>query len=233
MRGSLLGSPFTEGDMSKLKGILLALFIVVAARTGFAATSDQSAWDNSVDSVTKERFIPVELWTGSEWDGVKELKMSNAETRFGDRGNKEIKGPTEWKHPVTGETLLVYERTNQERQGIKLQLFAINEGKTGLGRVYDSRRDLGTRTFSGGLKFPLGYWKEGETKRVAEKRYEKSRVESRIESITIMQIDFNYRGAPHCLEFDWLYSERENGKIIDHHTYTYCPNQGMVKEIQH
>ena len=41
-----------------------------------------------------------------EWDGKKELKMSNAETRFGDRLNKDIKGPTEWKHPVTGETLV-------------------------------------------------------------------------------------------------------------------------------
>ena len=52
-----------------------------------------------------------------EWDGRGELKMSNAETRFGDRLNKDIKGPSEWKHPVTGVTLLVYERTNQERDG--------------------------------------------------------------------------------------------------------------------
>ena len=82
--------------------------------------------------------------------------------------------PTEWKHPMTGETLLVYERTNQERDGVKSQLFAMNEEKTGLGRVYDSRTEFGVRTFSGGLKFPLGYWKQGETKQVVETRYEGS-----------------------------------------------------------
>ena len=68
-----------------------------------------------------------------EWDGKRELQMSKAETRFGDRLNKDIKGPSEWKHPVTGATLLVYERTNQERDGVKSQLFAMNEEKTGSG----------------------------------------------------------------------------------------------------
>jgi hypothetical protein len=56
--------------------------------------------------------------------------MSSAEARFGDWLNKDIKGPMEWKHPMTGETLVVYERTNQERDGVKLQLFAMNEEKT-------------------------------------------------------------------------------------------------------
>jgi hypothetical protein len=159
--------------------------------------------------------------------------MSNAETRFGDRLNKDIKGPIEWKHPMTGATLVVYERTNQERDGVKSQLFAMNEEKTGLGRVYDSRTELGMRTFSGGLKFPLGYWKQGETKQVVETRYEGSRVETRIESIKITQLDFTYRETPHCLEFEWIYQESRRAKIIDHQTYTYCPNQGMVKQVKH
>lgn len=183
--------------------------------------------------MTKARFIPVELWIGMEWDGTKELKMSNAETRFGDRLNKDIKGPTEWKHPVTGETLVVYERTNQEKDGVKSQLFTMNEEKTGLGRVYDSRTEFGVRTFSGGLKFPLGYWKQGETKQVVETRCEGSRVETRIESIKITQLDFTYQGMPHCLEFEWIYKESRRAKIIDHQTYTYCPNNGMVKQVKH
>lgn len=157
--------------------------------------------------------------------------MLSADTRFGDRLHKQITGPTEWKHPDTREMLLVYERTNQEKGGAKLELFAINEAKNGLGRVYDSRRDLGTRTFSGGLKFPLGYWKEGETRQFSEKRYERSKVGARTESITITQIDFTYREAPHCLEFYWVY--RDGGKIVDHQTYTYYPNQGMVRQVQH
>jgi len=169
----------------------LALLLVAGLTSG--ATVDPSPWDSAIDAATKARFIPVELWTGAAWDGKKELKMSNAETRFGDRLNKDIRGPMEWKHPMTGATLVVYERTNQERDGVKSQLFAMNEEKTGLGRVYDSRTELGMRTFSGGLKFPLGYRKQGETKQVVETRYEGSRVETRIESIKITQLDFTYR----------------------------------------
>src|SRR5262245_62611349 len=117
---------------SRALGLLLT--VTLAQKT----MADQGPWDSSIDAVSQARFIPVELWTGAEWDGKKELKMSNAETSFGDRLNKDIKGPVEWKHPMTGETLVVYERTNQERDGVKSQLFAMNEEKTGLGRVYRS-----------------------------------------------------------------------------------------------
>jgi hypothetical protein len=211
--------------------LILGLFLV--AERSPVATANLSPWASSIDAASKTRFIPVELWTGAEWDGRKELKMSNAELRFGERLNKDIKGPMEWKHPVTGETFVVDERINQERDGIKSQLFAMNEEKTGLGRVYDSRTEFGVRTFSGGLKFPLGYWQQGETKQVVETRYEGSRVDSRIESITIKQLDFTYQGLPHCLEFEWIYKESRRAKIIDHQTYTYCPSKGMVKQVRH
>ena len=217
--------------MTRLVSLLILALLLVAGRSPVAA--DQSRWASSIDPVSKARFIPVELWTGAEWDGRKELNMSKAELRFGDRLNKDIKGPMEWKHPMTGETLVVYERINQERDGIKSQLFAMNQEKTGLGRVYDSRTEFGVRTFSGGLKFPLGYWQQGETKQVVETRYEGSRVDSRIESITIKQLDFTYQGSPPCLEFEWIYKESRRAKIIDHQTYTYCPNKGMVKAIKH
>jgi hypothetical protein len=220
--------------MSRLPNIPGTLTALLFAGFALGASGDPSPWDSSFDQATQARFIPVELWTGSEWDGNKELKMSTAELRFGDRQNKNVKGPMEWQHPVTGETLLVYERTNQQkRDGVKSQLFAMNKEKTGLGRVYDARDDLGTRTFSGGLKFPVGYWKQGETKQVVETRYEGSRVDTRIESITIKQLDFAYRGAPHCLEFEWIYKESRRAKIIDHQTYTYCPHQGMVRQVKH
>jgi hypothetical protein len=217
--------------MNTFRVIIVALLVAVFATVGPTAPAEQSVWDDSFDSVKQERFIPVELWTGEEWDGTKDLNMARADTKFGERRQKQIKGPTPWKHPVTGETLLVYERTNQEKDGVKVQLYAMNEAKTGLGRVYDSRTAFGTRTFSGGLKFPLGYWKQGETRQLAEKRYEGSRVETRTESITIKQLDFTYQGTPHCLEFYWIY--RDGGKIVDHQTYIYCPNRGMVSAIQH
>jgi hypothetical protein len=219
--------------MRRLPILLAALGLFLTAAVAQRATPDHSPLDSSIDAVSQARFIPIELWTGMEWDGKRELQTTKAETRFGDRLNKDIKGPMEWKHPMTGETLFVSERTNQERDGVKSQLFAMNEEKTGLGRVYDSRTEFGVRTFSGGLKFPLGYWKQGETKQLVETRYEASRVETRIESIKITQLDFIYQGTPHCLEFEWIYKESRRPKIIDHQTYTYCPNRGMVKQFKH
>ena len=158
--------------------------------------------------------------------------MTPADTRFGDRGQKRIKGPVEWKQPKTGETFVVYERTLDEpKGGVKFELFAINETKNGLGRVYDSRSSLGVRSFSGGLKFPLGVWKQGEIRQLIEKRYEGGKIGSRTERITITRLDFLYQGSAHCLEFDWEY--RDGAKLLDYQTYTYCPDKGMVGQVQH
>jgi len=211
--------------------IALALLLELAVVT-LARAADPSVWDGAFDASAQSRFIPVELWTGAAWDGTRELKMTPADIRFGDRAQKDIKGPMEWKHPNTGETLVVYERTNQEKSGLKVEFFAMNEAKNGLGRVYDSRTSLGPRTFTGGLKFPLGYWKQAETRKFLEKRYGDVKIETRIEWITITKLDFIYNGTPHCLEFEWLYRDG-GGKTVDHQTYTYCPNQAMVKQVQH
>src|SRR2546427_8067108 len=137
---------------------------LLAGGLAFVSTSalalDIKAWEESTNPETKERYIPVELWAGAEWDGKRELKTPKVDANYRHRESYQIKGPTEWKHPVIGETYLVYERLNPGRRAgdAKWQLFAINQEQNGLGRVYDSRPDLGTRTFSGGLKFPLGNW---------------------------------------------------------------------------
>jgi hypothetical protein len=33
--------------------------------------ADMKAWEDSINLATKERYIPVELWTGAECDGKK------------------------------------------------------------------------------------------------------------------------------------------------------------------
>lgn len=212
---------------------LLAGLIALAAAPAFAL--DTTAWESSITPDRKERYIPVDLWSGAEWDGNRELKMPKVDANYRHRESFQIKGPTEWKHPVLGETYLVYERLNPGRRAsdAKWQLFAINQERSGLGRVYDSRPDLGTRTFSGGLKFPLGNWKEGETRTFAYKRYDKARQSDRAELITIKQIAFTFQNMPHCLEFYWAETESDGRKIIDHHTYIYCPGKSMVSEIHH
>ncbi len=149
------------------------------------------------------------------------------------RAEYQIKGPVEWIHPGTGQTFTVYERINPGRGGVKLQRFTINPAQSGLGRVYDARPGLGTRMFSGGLKFPLGYWKEGKTRNFLYEHYEGARQSDRAESITIKRIDFAFQDSSHCLEFYWTATDRHEKRIYDRQTYIYCPGESRVSQIQH
>ena len=76
--------------MCRLPIFLRALGLLLTAALAQKATADQSPWDSSIDAVTKARFIPVELWTGMEWDGKRELQMiegGNAFRRPGEQGH--------------------------------------------------------------------------------------------------------------------------------------------------
>ena len=144
-----------------------------------------------------------------------------------------IRGPTEWMHPATGQNHSVYERINPGSNGTKWQIFVINEERTGLGRLYDGRPNRETRTYSGGLKFPLGLWKEGETRKFAYTVYEGARQSTRVETVTIQQIDFTMGNDQHCLEFYWAATDKDEKKIYDQHSFTYCPGKSMVAEVHY
>jgi hypothetical protein len=138
----------------------------------------------------------------------------------------------DWEHPTMGIKFLVYERINPGKDGVKLQLFTINQEQNGLGRVYDGRPGRDGRLSSGGLKFPLGLWKAGETRKFAYQVWQ-SREAERVESITIQKIDFVSNSTPYCLEFYWIASSRSGGTIYDRQTYIYCPGKSMVSQVQH
>ena len=206
---------------------------VMSLTSAPAVAADIKVWEESVNRETKERYIPVELWAGAEWDGQKELKMPQVDGTYRHRkATYQIKGPMEWQHPTMGQKFLVYERINPGKDGVKWQLFTINQDKNGLGRLYDGRPGRDGRLSSGGLKFPLGLWKEGETRKFVYQVWG-SREAERIESITIQQIDFVFQGSSHCLEFYWTATSRSGGTVYDRQTYIYCPGKSMVSQIQH
>jgi hypothetical protein len=85
-------------DISKI--VLSGLFAIVVASPPISAGAvDMKGRENSTYPETKERYIPVELWAGAEWDGKKELKMPKVDGNYRHRSQYQIKGPTEWKHP--------------------------------------------------------------------------------------------------------------------------------------
>ena len=183
-----------------------------------ARAADMTAWAESYDAASRTRFIPVELWTGAEWSGKRELQLERANLYFGKRsGEKRITGPVAWTRPGTGETLQVYERVNRGKK----QLFALSSRGDGLGRVYDSRYG---RDCIDEVKFPLGSWKEGE-KRVFEVSCNGGRMRRTIE-LTIERLDFVHEGVPHSLQFHWVV-DGGRGRGTNMH-YTYSPGKGLV-----
>jgi hypothetical protein len=163
----------------------------------------------------RERFIPVALWTGSPWDGKHEIRMSKVDFRFGKNDDKRIHGPIPYTRPGTGEVLQVYERDNKG----KIQLFAVTANKDGLGRVYDSRYD---RNCVNEVKFPLGLWREGETRRFTFTCVKRTRTVV----LKILQIDFIDNGVEHAMSYRWTVDG--GGKPGTDNVYTYAPGHGLL-----
>ena len=166
-----------------------------------------------------ERFIPLELFTGAEIRSDNEIKFTKANLVFGDKKRKKITGPEDWEHPNTGEKLKVYKRTRKGKSGLKTQLFTITNDGQCIGRVWDSRR--GGRVIKNGCKFPLGIWKEGETRTFLGSSGGKTRkIELKILKLGKKQKD--------SIKFNWkLYDG--SGKLMDNNDYTFSPGKAMSK----
>jgi hypothetical protein len=203
--------------MSIVKQWLAGVVTCTLVAVGAADAIDLSKWAASYDPVAKTRFIPIELWTGGEWDGSAELRMTPAKLSFGRRGEKRITGPVAWTRPATGEAMQVYERNNKGKK----QLFALSSRSDGLGRVFDSRYE---RDCVDEVKFPLGLWKEGET-RVFDVSCNNGKLRRKIE-LTIERIDFAYNGVPHSLQFHWVV-DGGKGRGTNMH-YIYSPGSGLA-----
>jgi len=191
-------------------------------------TEEKVPWDNAYNSSTKERFIPVELFTGIKWDGKHELILKEATTSVSacDPVNErrcttiDITGPFKTENNDTkiewvGDKVPYYRRTFSTRHMGKVEsFFTINNSKDGLVRIYDKRKQWGARTYDGlGSKFPLGYWKQGEVRTYPSRRPT---------SIEIIELD----GPNHCLTFRWIIGKGERRNMDNN--YTFCPDRGFT-----
>ena len=197
--------------------LTVSLALASVSAVGAANTADMATWAASYDSNTKTRFIPIELWTGGERDGTRELRMIPANLSFGKRSEKRITGPVVWTKPGTAEAMQIYERHNQGKK----QLFALSSRGDGLGRVFDSRYG---RDCVDEVKFPLGLWKDGET-RVFDVSCNNGTLRRQIE-LTIEKINFVYDRVPHSLQFHWVV-DGGRGPGTDMR-YIYSPGRGLA-----
>jgi hypothetical protein len=195
-----------------LGAVIVALLVVEAPNA-----ADLSKWAGSYDSATQKRYIPIELWTGGEWDGNRELRMTSANLSFGKHSDKRISGPVAWTRPGTGDVIQVYERNNKGKK----QFFALSSRGDELGRVFDSRYG---RECVDEVKFPLGLWRDGET-RVFDVSCNNGNLRRKIE-LTIEKLNFDYDGVSHSLQFHWVV-DGGKGRGTDMR-YVYSPGRGLV-----
>ncbi len=192
---------------------------------------EKNPWDQAYNSATKERFIPVELFTGAQWDGKHELTLKQASTTACASANGRpcdkyiITGPFKTESNDTqikwaGNQIPYYRRTfDNPYTGPVESFFTINASRDGLVRIYDKRKRWGERTYTGqGIKFPLGNWKQGEVRTYLSPR------PIRLE---ILELD----GPDHCLTFRWTIGEGKTRNSDN--IYTFCPNLGFTTYKSH
>ena len=175
-------------------------------------------------SFADEIFIPIELWLGENISQSEKIVFPEVSFKFGYKERHKIKGPIIWKNSKTNENIKVYVRSRYSKKEDKeiSQLWTITNNNQCLGRVFDDR---GNRFIENGCKFPIGFWKKGESRSFTSNYFDERKGNyKRIKTITILKLEKDNKS---CLKFNWESSQK--GTVIDENIYEYCPRKGLVK----
>jgi hypothetical protein len=134
-------------------------------------------------------------------------------------------GPRQWQHPKTGETLTVYDRSRASQRGKVDQIFAVRRDAGAIGRVADSRYGIDACDQEG--KYPLGLWRQGESRTFDYTCWYGSAARARRSVIEVLRIDYDC-GQAHCLEIRWTHSDPADGRQLDRREYVFAPERGLV-----
>ena len=209
--------------MKKRFAIVASLLLVGSAAVRAA---EPDGWDRAYDPVTGIRFIPLQLIIGGVWNG--ERTITYPVGTFGElveHGSIWV-GPRAWTHPKTGEGLTVYDRSRGGHGMVTDQIFAVRRDRTAIGRVADNR--FGITACDQEAKYPLGPWTQGETRSFEYICWYGDRSRTKITTLTIRDIDFNYGGFKHALRLEWVLRDKDDGRELDHRFYTFAPGKGLV-----
>ena len=175
-------------------------------------------------SFADEIFIPVELWLGENISESEKIIFPEVNFKFGYKERHKIKGPIIWKNSKTNQNIKVYVRSRYSKKEDKeiFQLWTVTNNNQCLGRVFDNR---GNRFIENGCKFPIGFWKQGESRSFTSNYFDKIKGNyKRIKTITILKLEKDNKS---CLKFNWKSSQ--TGTVIDENIYEYCTRNGLVK----
>jgi hypothetical protein len=206
---------------------MLRWALIVSLMWSAAAQAADDVWAASYDAATGKRYIPLELILGAAWSGKREIVMPAGSFTEGAQPNPSTwRGPSEWSHPDTGASLVVYERA---RRGAG-QKFAVRTDEAAIGRVADSR--YGISSCDQEAKYPLGWWKQGETREFEYRCWYRNGASKRVRvtrsAITIEEIDFQFAGLQHALQIRWILKHADDPREVDNRVYVFAPERGVV-----
>jgi hypothetical protein len=214
------------------RGLAFLLLYCVAAEAHAAdwptkKAGEAASWDAAYDAGAGTRFIPFQLIVPGVWNGARTIDLPK-DVEFKDEGGDRWSGPVADKDAADGHAIVALKRERRTpREGYVGQRFAVRAEQDGLGRVWDSR--FGEIACAGEIKFPLGVWKQGET-RINEYfcRGPSGRDQKRINTIVIEKLDYDCRGIPHCLQFTWMHIIDGRSKPDDYRRYVFAPGVGEI-----
>jgi hypothetical protein len=200
----------------------VCLVLLWGAGRGLASSVWDDATERDAAGTPVRRFIPVELWTGAEWDGERVLaltpeRLSHKPSIPADHPVITIEGPEPW---AEDPSVMVLKRARRSgRSGEIVQLFRINAQGDGIGRVTDVRQSR-RRESAEASKFPLGWWRAGETRAYDDRQ---------LTRIIIEELDYVFLSVPHALRFRWQTNLKSDGD----NSYVFAPGRGLVAVFHH
>jgi hypothetical protein len=181
----------------------IMLRLILAASILLLADPGHAAPDASGDAAGS-RFIPLQLIIGGEWNGEAAITYPAGTFSESVEHASVWVGPRLWTHPKTGESMTVYDRSRGGRINPAEQIFAVRHDLAAIGRVADSR--FGITACDQEAKYPLGLWRQGETRSFEYTCWYGDRPRTQVTTLTIREIDFEQDGRAHCLKVEWVCS---------------------------
>lgn len=175
-----------------------------------AANAPKNIWESSIIRDEKgnvaKRFIPVELFTGAKWNGTQNLTINTPVNTWQNRyKSMHVQSPVKG---LRGNMVISRDRIHK---GKIYQEFEINKHGDGLAMTYQNRRGRVSRYPVTESKFPIGWWKPGESRRYCG-RYRTQ--------LTILDLDY---GGAHGIKFHWKIACPKDCESV----YVFLPERGL------
>jgi len=222
IRRTVIGDRPRPGRAVAIRWVaLLPAMLIALALQACSHQAEPSGTVVQARQVTS-RYITPALWSGAELSSPTGLPAIDITS-----GPVTIRGPSTIRDPATGEPIQAYERTAIVDGGLRRQFLGVTQNGAGLGRVSDIRSGMPERHFIGDVVFPLGFWRQDETRNFEATEITLIGPALRLITLEILDLDLVHDGVPHSLSYR-LTIRDEARRVLACERSVYSPGRGLV-----